>query len=956
MKKHLLTLICLLCLALPALATDKAYSWSYSSNSKGTYTGDKSTNGTAKLGDVTWNWNSTGNALIQNYGSGDLKGVQIGGNASKVAYFPTDITFTTDYFKDYCIKSVEFKIGTGGGEVSVTVSVDGTTLATKKTSASNSTGELLSWSDINKNCYNNIAIKIVPPTGNKNVVLNNIKIVYSKIESVEPEPSKTPVTLGWDETPKDVYFTGESAEFTLTVDPAEAASAVTMESSNENAVKLTKLDGGKYKADFLAAADNVTIKASIASDNETYSATPATLSLNVAKNYTSVTDFYTIGEKNTGYINFPLTVTYQNGNYTYAVDDNGTATLIYKSGVPTYSVGDVIPAGWKGTYSPYNGLPEIVPVIGIQAATENKGYTVPEVQALSANTDLNKIVILKDVTFSSNTPSDNSNFTGKVGDTEYKFYNQFKIAATAADTYDVKVAVNYSNNALSLFPLEYIAKPVSDVPIFKVADVDWYEEATRTVYKGVQVTLSAPEGLTDWIMSYTVNDGEENLTDKDVTITISDDTTISATFDEENYITWKFTVVQLPELTFSPEIGAVLENSEVKVSSTVEGAKLYGYIGEDAVEGDSLPYTFTVTDDVEINLWAEHDRYKDSEFAEGKYTIKLPPLQGKWEKVGSLDQLKDNDIVTFMAKEYTGKPNGKNVTVTYPDVVMSGFGNDLIKAVEFNYIDNKLPTDVLEFDLTKTSDGKFNFYSTEYNGYLNSEKDKKVSFTKTAKDLTLSINEEGQAIVGGVTLTNNNKTTNYTLQYNPNVDSPVNITTARFTFYSSEQQPIYMYRQTHSGLDKPVHEGKETDASGNVLLTFSCQKGAHLWTLVEDLPDLGNDNSGTDMGAGAPKRTQDVVDGEKIWTNHETHNVTYKLPANRMLTVKAVSADGKKHSEALVFGVTNDGDLVTGIDDIVVDGGEGAVRYFNLQGVEVKNPANGIFIRVANGKTSKVAL
>lgn len=33
---------------------------------------------------------------------------------------------------------------------------------------------------------------------------------------------------------------------------------------------------------------------------------------------------------------------------------------------------------------------------------------------------------------------------------------------------------------------------------------------------------------------------------------------------------------------------------------------------------------------------------------------------------------------------------------------------------------------------------------------------------------------------------------------------------------------------------------------------------------------------------------------------------------------------------------------------------EGAVRYFNLQGVEVSEPANGVFVRVANGKATKV--
>ncbi|MDE6564353.1 MAG: hypothetical protein K2L92_05950, partial [Muribaculaceae bacterium] len=45
----------------------------------------------------------------------------------------------------------------------------------------------------------------------------------------------------------------------------------------------------------------------------------------------------------------------------------------------------------------------------------------------------------------------------------------------------------------------------------------------------------------------------------------------------------------------------------------------------------------------------------------------------------------------------------------------------------------------------------------------------------------------------------------------------------------------------------------------------------------------------------------------------------------------------------------------TGIDGIVAD--ENApVEYYNLQGIRVENPENGIFIRRQGNKTTKVAL
>ncbi len=61
----------------------------------------------------------------------------------------------------------------------------------------------------------------------------------------------------------------------------------------------------------------------------------------------------------------------------------------------------------------------------------------------------------------------------------------------------------------------------------------------------------------------------------------------------------------------------------------------------------------------------------------------------------------------------------------------------------------------------------------------------------------------------------------------------------------------------------------------------------------------------------------------------------------------AKTADKQSNTETFQFSI------MTGIDDVDADSD---ARWFNLQGVEVKNPANGIYIRVANGKTTKVIL
>ena len=56
----------------------------------------------------------------------------------------------------------------------------------------------------------------------------------------------------------------------------------------------------------------------------------------------------------------------------------------------------------------------------------------------------------------------------------------------------------------------------------------------------------------------------------------------------------------------------------------------------------------------------------------------------------------------------------------------------------------------------------------------------------------------------------------------------------------------------------------------------------------------------------------------------------------------------------LTTGILSVQDVVTGIDEVGVDAGEAV--YYNLQGVKVANPGNGIFIKKQAGKTTKVIL
>lgn len=217
--------------------------------------------------------------------------------------------------------------------------------------------------------------------------------------------------------------------------------------------------------------------------NDEYDAGTASYTITVSKKYATVSEFY---EANgTGIIGFDLIVTYVNESYVYAVTESGEATLIYKSNTGL-KAGDVVPAGWTGKYSPYNGLPEISPVGALPEVTETAAVPEPtEVTSLN-EADINKIVILKNVVFATATSgTKNANFTGTItpeavtfaeGDeavTTIQFRNTFTTSSVEAGTYDVKAAVGFYSNEIKAYPIEYT-------------------ESTTTGIEGIVVDENAP--------------------------------------------------------------------------------------------------------------------------------------------------------------------------------------------------------------------------------------------------------------------------------------------------------------------------------------------------------------------------------------------------------------------------------------------------------------------------------
>lgn len=109
----------------------------------------------------------------------------------------------------------------------------------------------------------------------------------------------------------------------------------------------------------------------------------------------------------------------------------------------------------------------------------------------------------------------------------------------------------------------------------------------------------------------------------------------------------------------------------------------------------------------------------------------------------------------------------------------------------------------------------------------------------------------------------------------------------------------------------------------------------------------------------ADNSLQQPVDGIYTWECQPTqlsNTVTFTVPAKGNLGT-AKNADGSYKAAQLDFDkiVIYYNELVTRIGDVTVDNDANApVEYYNLQGVRVQNPENGIFIRVQGKKVTKV--
>lgn len=651
-----------------------------------------------------------------------------------------------------------------------------------------------------------------------------------------------------------------------------------------------------------------------------------------------------------------FTIVYQNGANLYVKDAYGNYMLFYNYNQPAYSNGDTFNSA-TGTYTVYNGQPEITSFTLGEVTTGGEAVdpTVTTIGMIGGFT-MNQYFAIENVAITG--VNDKTATMTDADGNSVALYNKFSVDGFANTEKNVTVtgfvAKNKDNIQFLPILIEEYVDPYS-APIFTPAD-------GTEVANGQFITITAGEDAEIYWRSDAFNMAEDEwelYADGEVMIPFNatgnvtfeayakygdvETEKVSATYKIGkgdvnahfyDFATWE--PITEYTMTFGDEVGFAFEANymeEFDVTSSDENVARFNweFWGFEIVGPGTATLTVTIPE--------------SQSYQAGTATLELtvidpnaPEYYEAWEAVTSIDQLKDGDTVTFMAKEYVGK-------ATYPEVAMKEVtSSDVISVTEI--VDGQIPEDALEMTLNITDGGKYTIYSEKYSGYLNATAKNKVNFTESSKELTISINADGSATVGGVTISN----VTYTLQYNPNVSgTTVNLSTARFAFYSSSQQKVYLYHKVqkvkapegaHNFAAEEIEDGetsvlvvKGVHAQSELYYRFTPDQQTEIVTYAES-------------HEGFTK--SEVFEAAEDNTN--THRIAVSAPGTyELYTYHAASATKSEIAEVKVK-------ATTGINGIEIDNEGSDVEYYNLQGIRVDNPANGLYIRRQGNTTTKVIL
>ncbi|MDE5941842.1 MAG: chitobiase/beta-hexosaminidase C-terminal domain-containing protein [Muribaculaceae bacterium] len=151
----------------------------------------------------------------------------------------------------------------------------------------------------------------------------------------------------------------------------------------------------------------------------------------------------------------PVTAVYQYTTNLYVQDATG-GMFIFGTTNQTYKPGDIIPAGFEGKYTDYNGCIEFeIPKntdAKFAAATGTGSVEAAEwaLEDLSVENQ-NQYVVVKNVSISA---TDDKNFVVTQDGTELSAYNKFGVSVATGDNLNIYGVMNVYSSKLQIYPIE----------------------------------------------------------------------------------------------------------------------------------------------------------------------------------------------------------------------------------------------------------------------------------------------------------------------------------------------------------------------------------------------------------------------------------------------------------------------------------------------------------------------
>ena len=141
------------------------------------------------------------------------------------------------------------------------------------------------------------------------------------------------------------------------------------------------------------------------------------------------------------------------------------------------------------------------------------------------------------------------------------------------------------------------------------------------------------------------------------------------------------------------------------------------------------------------------------------------------------------------------------------------------------------------------------------------------------------------------------------------------------------------------------------DITGGIRITITAPEGCALWYELEQNPQNDQHKPGNPIMKAAGNNVNGDVTAVSIVLNKVADGVVKNVLVQTQGKLRFYSENAKGiQSHDVVVNFTGE----TGVEDIIADENNGEVEFFNLQGVRVANPENGVYIRRQGNKATKV--